>query len=172
MQICPECGWQPHADEIILWGYGHGQRATVHNAQGGSIWGPLIIANAGALGMLLNPQFWRPQWWWSILTFVIVFNTWMLILRRRRIAELQLPEIARFTPEGCGQRTGTGAIKLRDWRKIKSISVGYGGSGLVIKCQPHFVSLGPPIEINVCEVVLDQATLREQLETWHREAME
>lgn len=166
LAVCPECGWLPRDDEIILWGYGHAHTATVHNTKGLKVIAPLLVLNCGGIGTLINPHHWHLHWQVPMLIFLLAVNGWALFRRRERFAEYNFPEIARFSSDGCVQHTGPKKAKWIPWSKVKTISVGDNGEGLLIKCQGSFFRFVPPMEFITNRDAIDENLLRERLEQW------
>jgi hypothetical protein len=99
----------------------------------------------------------------------IASNAWAFYARQRDIDELGTPEMASFTPEGCGQRTGPGKVKRLPWRSVEEIKFYRERLSLIITCKPVFMTFQPviPLDVDIRDQGIDDYRLHQQLMEWH-----
>ena len=170
LQRCPECGFEPPADEIVLWGFGHGGQRSLENAPPSKFWPALLLANMPwAFFAFQAAKLRHPLAILGTIALAIASNGWLIHSRKRKLLELEAPALAVFNRDGCGQRTGFGDVDLIPWRKIKKVVIGRDGDSLVIECIPKFWSFARAnmVDIEIARSDLDEARLHQQLVQWH-----
>lgn len=163
LQRCPECGFAPPHDEIVIWGFG----ATIEDAHRSRLMAALIVPNIGLALLLINTiRSANILLIAGTLLLIALLNAWFLFVRKRNLSSFQTPAVAIFNRDGCGQRAGPGEVELLAWKSVKEIQLLHKMGVLTVRCRLGWIANAVDIEIRPPQ--LDEARLHSQLKDWHR----
>lgn len=129
--ICPECGQQYEADELVIPGWAAGPHVRLTTAPPRRVW-RIALCSTGCF------------WMWAVnellahhaglaLGFVAVGAVtlgWGLYRRRKLINDFGCTSHLRISPRGLAQREGFGPAKLVPWLRGLQITLAPEGKGM------------------------------------------
>ena len=173
---CPECGRRHSGGEVVLFGWGHGPRATLANGRGWAGWRDGLSAVAGVMLALVAAAVFLAAvtptklrggggstvaGWLGCLAVSVgaalavgAYAAWARVGRRG--AGRPPPVVARLGPGGWGQRDGIGPTAMRPWHAGQRVRVepiggasngGASDGGASAEARPYRVSIDDPARI-------------------------